>query len=128
LLCEGAHLHVRCFAHILNILVQDGMELIHAAIEKIRELLKSIESSPSRIQNFNSIATNKGLKAKRGIYLDIPNRWNSTFRMVREALDYKSVLSIYAEQYLEVAPNEEEWSKAEAICVFLKAKLLVRIA
>ena len=74
LLCEGAHLHVRCSAHILNILVQDGMELIHAAIEKIRELLKSIESSPSRIQNFNSIATNKGLKAKRGIYLDIPNR------------------------------------------------------
>ena len=41
--------------------------------------------------------------------------------MVREALDYKSVLSTYAEQYLEVAPNEEEWSKAEAICVFLKA-------
>ena len=121
LLCEGAHLHVRCSAHILNILVQDGMELIHAAIEKIRELLKSIESSPSRIQNFNSIATNKGLKAKCGIYLDIPNRWNSTFRMVREALDYKSVLSTYAEQYLEVAPNEEEWSKAEAICVFLKA-------
>ena len=36
--------------------------------------LKSIESSPSRIQNFNSIATNKGLKAKCGIYLDIPNR------------------------------------------------------
>ena len=42
--------------------------------------------------------------------------------MVREALDYKSVLiSIYAEQYLEVAPNEEEWLKAKAICVFLKA-------
>jgi hypothetical protein len=53
LMLEGAHFHVRCCAHILNILVQDGMNIIHDAIRKIRELLKHIVSSPSRIQAFN---------------------------------------------------------------------------
>ncbi|WVZ53190.1 hypothetical protein U9M48_004165, partial [Paspalum notatum var. saurae] len=64
LLFEGEHLHVRCSAHILNILVQDVMKLIHSAIEKIRELLKHIDSSVSRLQAFNSIATGTGLKPK----------------------------------------------------------------
>ncbi|WVZ89881.1 hypothetical protein U9M48_036230 [Paspalum notatum var. saurae] len=120
LLFEGEHLHVRCSAHILNILVQDVMKLIHSAIEKIRELLKHIDSSVSRLQAFNSIATGMGLKPKAGIYLDIPTRWNS-FKMLREALKYKAVLNSYAHRSYEVSPSEEEWAKAEAVCEFLKA-------
>lgn len=121
LLCEGEHLHVRCCAHILNIIVQDGMKIIHGAINKVRELLKHIDSSPSRLQTFNSLANANGLPQKQGIYLDIPNRWNATFKMLREALEYKSVLNSYANQNLEVSPSEPEWEKAEAICEFLKA-------
>jgi hypothetical protein len=90
---EGAHLHVRCCAHILNILVQDGMKTIYEGIKKNRELLKHIDSSPSRIQAFNKIAMVNSLSIKCGIALDIPNLWNSTFTMVREALKYKVVLN-----------------------------------
>lgn len=121
LLFEGEHLHVRCSAHILNILVQDGMRVIHTAIEKIRELLKHIDSSPSRLQVFNSLAVGMGLNPKSGIYLDIPTRWNSTFKMLKEALKYKTVLNSYAHRSFEISPSEEEWAKAEAICEFLKA-------
>jgi hypothetical protein len=35
---DGVHFHVRCCAHILNILVKDGMTIIHDGIKKIREL------------------------------------------------------------------------------------------
>ena len=66
------------------------------AISKIRELLKHIDSSPSRIQAFNAIAVMNGLPSKRGIPLDIPTRWNSTLKMVAEALKYKAVLNSYA--------------------------------
>ncbi|WVZ63552.1 LOW QUALITY PROTEIN: hypothetical protein U9M48_013176, partial [Paspalum notatum var. saurae] len=121
LLFEGKHLHIRCCAHILNILVQDGMRIIHTAIDKIHELLKHIDSSPSRLQAFNSIANGKGLPSKHGIYLDIPTRWNSTYKMLREALVYKAVLNSYALKYYEAAPSEDECEKAEAICEFLKA-------
>ena len=111
-------MHVRCCAHILNILVQDGMKIIHEGIKKIRELLKHIDSSPSRIQAFNQIAMVNGLPTKCGIALDIPNRWNSTFKMVREALKYKVVLNSY--QNAEIAPNEQEWTRADSICGFLE--------
>ena len=121
LLLEGQHLHVRCCAHILNILVQEAMKIIHAAIEKIRELLKHIDSSPSRLQIFNSLANGKGLASKQGIYLDIPTRWNSTYKMLREALEYKAVLNSYALKYYELSPSEDEWERAGAICEFLKA-------
>ncbi|XP_066341528.1 zinc finger BED domain-containing protein RICESLEEPER 2-like [Miscanthus floridulus] len=87
---------LRCSAHILNILVQDGMTVIHTAIKKIRELLKHIDSSVSRLPMFNSLAKGMGLASKSGIYLDIPTRWNSTFQMLREALKYKAVLNSYA--------------------------------
>ena len=111
LMFGGDHLHVRCCAHILNILVQDGMKIIHSAIKMIRELLKHIDSSPSRLQAFNSIANGKGVASKAGVYLDVPTRWNSTYKMIREASDYKAVLNAYASKYLEVCPSEEEWMK-----------------
>jgi hypothetical protein len=35
LMLDGVHFHVRCCARILNILVQDGMAIIHEGIKKI---------------------------------------------------------------------------------------------
>jgi hypothetical protein len=61
-----------------------------------------------------------GLPRKRGIALDIPNRWNSTYKMVREAIQYKTVLNSYANQHAEISPSEQEWSKAESVCKFLE--------
>ncbi|TVU17577.1 hypothetical protein EJB05_33621, partial [Eragrostis curvula] len=121
LMCEGEHLHVRCCAHILNLLVQDGMRVIHAAVEKTRELLKHIDSSPSRLQSFNALALANGMKPKSGIYLDVPNRWNSTYKMLKEAMEYKAVLNSYANQNVEGCPTDQEWDKAASICDFLKA-------
>jgi hypothetical protein len=100
---EDEHLHVICCAHILNILVQDGMKIIHEGIKKIWDLLKHIDSSPPQIQAFNQIAMVNALPTKCGIALDIPNRWNFTFRMIIEALKYKVVHNSYANQNAEIS-------------------------
>ena len=37
LLLSGKFVHMRCAAHILNLIVKDGLEVIKEGIEKIRE-------------------------------------------------------------------------------------------
>ncbi|XP_034586733.1 zinc finger BED domain-containing protein RICESLEEPER 2-like [Setaria viridis] len=119
MLFGGEHLLVRCCAHILNILVQDGMNIVSAMIELIRDLIRHINSSPSRIQDFNEIAQRECLAAKAGLVLDVPNRWNSTHAMIMEAVKYKIVLKRYAQANQQPFPTEDEFSKVEYIGEFL---------
>ena len=51
--------------------------------------------------------------------LDIPNRWNSTYAMILEAVKYKIVLKRYATSQQQPFPTEVEWNKAESIGKFL---------
>jgi hypothetical protein len=42
LLCEGEFFHIRCCAHILNLIVQDGLKEIDSALQKIRDNVKYV--------------------------------------------------------------------------------------
>jgi len=85
----------------------------------IRDLVRHINSSPSRVQAFNKIAERECLDTKAGLVLDIPNRWNSTYAMILEAVKYKIVLKRYATSQQQPFPTEVEWNKAESIGKFL---------
>jgi hypothetical protein len=41
-LCEGKFFHIRCCAHILNLIVQDGLKKIDSALQKIRDSVKYV--------------------------------------------------------------------------------------
>ena len=56
ILLSGQYSHIRYYTYILNIIVQDGMKIIHEAIEYIREIARYISANPSRMQAFNEIA------------------------------------------------------------------------
>ncbi|XP_020250890.1 zinc finger BED domain-containing protein RICESLEEPER 2-like [Asparagus officinalis] len=49
---NGDFLHVRCCAHILNIVVQDGLKVIDKSLSKIRECIKYVKSPPGRKKKF----------------------------------------------------------------------------
>jgi hypothetical protein len=110
---SGEHLHVRCSSHVLNIMVQVGLKVIPNAVEKVRDIIKVMISTPSRLHIFNSIVQTLDLRSKPGLILDVPHCWNATYDMLNEALKYKAALNIYAVEQHHECPTVEDWSKAE---------------
>ncbi|KAJ1275864.1 hypothetical protein BS78_05G168500 [Paspalum vaginatum] len=117
---RGEHFHVRCGAHVLNNMVQSGLKVIPNAVGRIRDIIKVVISTPSRLQSFNAIVQTLGLKAKSGLVLDVPHHWNSTFDMLHEALKYKAALNRFAAEHFMSAPLDDDWAKAEALHGFLQ--------
>ena len=89
----GKLLHVRCCAHILNLLVQDGIDEISDIIESVRDSVKYISASITRLKLFAELAKQCGCGSKR-LILDCTTRWNATYMMLSVALEYRQVLPI----------------------------------
>jgi hypothetical protein len=52
LLYEGEFFHIRCCAHILNLIIQYGLKEIESAFQKTRDSVKYVRGSQLRKQNF----------------------------------------------------------------------------
>ena len=44
--------HMRCCAHILNLIVKEGLEVIKESVEKIRESVAFWVATPKRLEKF----------------------------------------------------------------------------
>jgi hypothetical protein len=49
---EGEFLHMRCAAHILNLIVNEGLKVLGDCISNIRNAVKFVRSSPQRMTRF----------------------------------------------------------------------------
>ncbi|CAL5046611.1 unnamed protein product [Urochloa decumbens] len=117
--CGGKFFHVRCAAHILNLIARDGLSTISAVIKNIRTLVVAIKSSPLQEEMFFKQAADLGIE-DRGLSQDVCTRWNSTYLMLADALHFKRVFQriilLHPEKYSKLAPSREEWDNAAALC------------
>ncbi|CAN1812875.1 Zinc finger BED domain-containing protein RICESLEEPER 2 [Linum perenne] len=117
----GDIFHVRCCAHILNIMVQFGLKEIEGVIENVRQSVKHIAISESRVNMFREVTKQLRLSGKK-LILDCCTRWNSTFHMISVALELKDVFPGYAarDPWYKWLPSEEEWQRVSQVCQFLE--------
>ena len=118
LILGGQIFHMRCCAHILNLIIKDGLCIISDAIEKIRESVHFWIATPKREEKFIESCGQVNIPFKKKLVLDCKTRWNSTFLMLQVAIQYKDVfhrLSQRDNQY-KALPSEHDWMMANEIC------------
>ncbi|RZC03446.1 Zinc finger BED domain-containing protein RICESLEEPER 2 [Glycine soja] len=118
----GEFFHIRCCAHILNLIVQEGLKVVGPAINKIRENIKYVKGSKGRMKVFKvCVAKVGGIHTKMGLRLDVITRWNSTFLMLESALVYRRAFCSLAfnDRSYSSYPTNEEWERGQKMCDFL---------
>ncbi|KAL1066815.1 hypothetical protein V6Z11_D12G087000 [Gossypium hirsutum] len=112
---NGKLCYVCCCAHILNLLVHDGLSKIEDVIDNVRESVKYITASTMLLTMFSDIVKQLQLPNKR-LILDCCTRWNATYAML-----FKDVFSWYAQRdaSYKYFPSDEDWVRVEEVCYFL---------
>ncbi|XP_062099949.1 zinc finger BED domain-containing protein RICESLEEPER 2-like [Humulus lupulus] len=136
LVLGGEMFHMRCCAHILNLVVSDGLKEMSYAISSIRNAVRYVRSSPARLKRFKEACKDVNVESKALLCLDVVTRWNSTYMMLEAALKFKKAFR-YLEgdanytKYFEKErvngekfdgpPDNIDWTNAEVFVKFLKA-------
>ncbi|KAE8710169.1 hypothetical protein F3Y22_tig00110327pilonHSYRG00116 [Hibiscus syriacus] len=100
LMLHGRFLHMRCCAHILNLIIQDGLSSeIKNGLDRIRDSVAFWTGSDKRNQNFEQVAKQVVPECTKKLQLDCKTRWNSTYNMFMVALNYKEMVLVMLEKY-----------------------------
>ncbi|KAE8709865.1 hypothetical protein F3Y22_tig00110328pilonHSYRG00714 [Hibiscus syriacus] len=130
LILGGELFHMRCCAHILNLIVQDGLSVIGDGIERIRDSVYFWSATQKRIEKFEEAARHLTIDCSKKLSLDCKTRWNSTYLMLSVAIVYKDVFKRLKQreaQYRSL-PTDRDWELASSICgklqLFYKVTLM----
>jgi hypothetical protein len=119
---HGELFHMRCCAHILNLIVKDGMRAISSSIEIIRESVGFWVATQKREEKFAEICNQLDMPYTKKLAQDCRTRWNSTYLMLSSALPYEEVFKRCFNRHAEYTclPSDEDWKMAREICDNLK--------
>ncbi|KAM0056897.1 putative HAT dimerization domain, ribonuclease H-like superfamily, hAT-like transposase, RNase-H [Helianthus debilis subsp. tardiflorus] len=127
---KGEFLHVRCAAHILNLVVKDGLSNMISSIKKVRAIVKYVRASPARLQKFLACVEEEKIESNSLVCMDFETRWNSTFLMLESAIKFKKAFSNLllkdsscVKEVLKCECgllNEEDWNNVNSLLPFLK--------
>ncbi|XP_031100840.1 zinc finger BED domain-containing protein RICESLEEPER 2-like [Ipomoea triloba] len=124
---KAKYIHMRCIAHILNLVVQDGLKECDSSVKKVREVVRYVRNSPARLRKFRDLADLLGIEQRSSLCLDVPTRWNSTYLMLQSALTYQKVFesceesdSSFKSDLGDSVPNFMDWESVSSLVELLK--------
>ncbi|XP_062104320.1 zinc finger BED domain-containing protein RICESLEEPER 2-like [Humulus lupulus] len=126
---------MRCCAHIVNLIVTDGLKEKHDSIASIRHAVRYVRYSPASLKRFKEVVVEEKIACQGLLSLDVQTRWNSTYLMLNCALRiqkaFESLLSDenFVKYFEEVdkdgkkkegPPTETNWENATVFVKFLE--------
>lgn len=139
---QGTDSYIRCSAHVLNLIVSDVLSMLKAGdhtsatvacdlmqenkeigpqspLARLRIMALWIARTPQRKQQWKIICQSNGLKDKI-IQYDVETRWNSTHRMLQDAVNAKPQIKKWIEHQTYFPPfTVEDWDRLQQIEGFL---------
>ncbi|KAL0354013.1 UNVERIFIED_CONTAM: Zinc finger BED domain-containing protein RICESLEEPER 1 [Sesamum angustifolium] len=91
-------------------------------INKVRETIGYVKGSQGTQEKFNEIVQLLGINWQKGLFIDNPFRWNSTYMMLEAALEYKEAFPQLQEHDpgFSMCPSGLDWDRLRAITSILK--------
>ncbi|KAL5547632.1 hypothetical protein UlMin_002863 [Ulmus minor] len=114
---DGEHMHMRCCAHIVNLIVSDGLKELGESISVIRNAMRYIRSYPARLQKFKLCTQKAKIKYNGLLVLDVPTRWNSTYLMLNVVIKFQQAYKRFEEEDDKFLPffHEEEGDQRKLV-------------
>ncbi|KAK5790595.1 hypothetical protein VI817_007882 [Penicillium citrinum] len=136
--------YIRCLAHVLNLIVGDILSALksgdhktavtacdlmqenkdigmHSVLSRLRIMSLWITRTPQRKQQWKLVCQTNRLNDKF-IEYDVDTRWNSTFRMIRDALQAKQQIKRWVDSQTYLPQfTTEDWERLHQIeCILAK--------
>ncbi|KAF7149532.1 hypothetical protein RHSIM_Rhsim02G0095800 [Rhododendron simsii] len=92
------YMHMRCCAHILNLIVVEGLKDMSESILRVRDVVRYVRSSPQRMETFKKCVEKEKIKSKQTVCLDVCTRWNSTYLMLEIAIKFEKAFQRMGEE------------------------------
>ncbi|KAG7587327.1 HAT C-terminal dimerization domain [Arabidopsis thaliana x Arabidopsis arenosa] len=130
---DAEMMHMRCSAHIINLIVKDGLHEINSHVEAVRNAVTFVRSSTKRLISFDQRVDASNL-SRGSLPLDVETRWNSTYLMLKKAQKFREAFDrmeaedkIYNNYFLEMEkgkkrvgpPTYLDWVEIERMVKFL---------
>nr|KAJ0207108.1 hypothetical protein LSAT_V11C500290930 [Lactuca sativa] len=115
---EGKHFHMRCMAHIINLIVRDGINKNDESVKCLQDAVRYIRKSTQRIALFKK----RRVESTKFLCNDCPTRWNSTYDLLKITMDLEKAFYEYEmEFHWLIVPLHEMWLPASEDFVTCRA-------
>ncbi|GKE76936.1 zinc finger BED domain-containing protein RICESLEEPER 2 [Tanacetum coccineum] len=121
-------------AHILNLVVKDGLKAYKKEVDTIALAVKYIKHSSQRVTNFKESVEN-ACTSNKFLISECPTRWNSTHDMLKTAIELKDAFfdydfnnSCFARDLEEIPKRADFESKISIVSRMAKDILSIQVS